>query len=190
MISRLYLARRDLADRLSWAGAAVQRRVTFTVVQHVVGEVPIHSADDVLEALRAERYGDSPVRRDLDQSAERAETAYQHLRTESQEAGAPAPTARETAAYRVARTFRTAHYALAIDPDVAVQETVYEAAYATSSAEIVRIVSVLLDIPREPSLPAPGSPAVGGPASLQPRRPVVYGPIVGGPTTYQPPSHR
>lgn len=125
---RLASIDRGLAEQISVASPATQRRIALTAVEYGLAEVHGQAGvvDAAAAALRAGRYGDASLRSQLREEAARANVASDMSAENGDHATGVALAARAGAAM-------AAYYALLEDPEKAALDAVYATASAVNS---------------------------------------------------------
>jgi hypothetical protein len=130
----------DLVEELTQADAVDQRRVATAVAAFAAERTDL-TADELSQAftaIRAETFGDSPVRAGVQQLTDRLDEEQWAVQERVDE-GQATP-AEHLTAFSAARAASAVYYALDADPETAALEALYEANAATDDLESLRHV--------------------------------------------------
>lgn len=138
MTLRLETIAPDLVEELTQADAATQRRVAAAVAESAVERTNLTAdeLDQAFAAIRAENFGDSPVRTGVQQLTDRLDEEQWAVQERVDE-GQATP-AEHLAAFSAARAASAVYHALDADPGTAALEALYEANAATDDLEFLR----------------------------------------------------
>lgn len=154
----------DLAKQIYPLPYELMRSFTSSLLRLIFRKVPIHLADEILEALHSGRYGDTELRKLCQWSADRAWSETLIIDEdidEAEDAGAPvAPDIlkRQRAEARVMHAFRAAYYALDPDPVDAIGDTIDQAFGAIPNNEVLGLLERELGVRPRDDLWPPGMP--------------------------------
>ncbi|WP_279580019.1 hypothetical protein [Fodinicola feengrottensis] len=149
-MSRLRMGDRAVADRITAAGQSAQRQVAAAVTAYVLNLVPITGAQELLAALSAGEYGDSPLRQWLETQGDEADSERlmreEDIQQAQQDGRDITRLDQERRRWRnVARAHILAYYALDPDSDEAAQEVVYEASFILDKSDLTALVQATLN---------------------------------------------
>ncbi len=157
------LVRPELAEPLKAADSTLQRKVIRALLELVLDQVPIHTADQITHAINDEhpQSVDSELREALLLSSRKAETEYLSLVEKIEDAEEndqpvdPADERRCRSHAQVAEAFAAGFHALNPNTSEAITRVAYHARAATSPEQVSRLAATMLGIaaPSGPYLP-------------------------------------
>lgn len=151
MTNPLKNRRPRLAARVESATPQTQRTLVVAILEYIYQLVPIHNAAEVLAAVRAGQFGDSPLRQELWTSHRNAELRTYDL---AEDIDAIIDTASEPPAdllrkhraeHQVHAAYLAGYHALGPDPGIAAAQVIDKGGYAAAGFDnIVPVVNAYL----------------------------------------------